>query len=248
MSKVNILGVSIDNVDWDEALFRISEFIKGPKFSFVVTPNIDHIVKIQHDPEFGMIYKNASLVLADGMPIIWASRFLGTPLKERISGADLFPKLCAAAAKKGHKLFFLGGREGAAAGAAQILKEKYPEIKITGYYCPPFGFENDHDENAKIIKTIKDAKPDILFVGLGAPKQETWIYKYKDECGVPVSIGVGVTFEFIAGMVKRAPLWMQKSGLEWLWRLMMEPRRLWRRYLVDDMRFFWLVARQKMKG
>lgn len=243
--RISILGVQIDDLKFDEALCLIEDGINKTARLAVTTPNVHHIILLQKDDEFRKVYRDAYLSLPDGMPLIWASRFLGTPLKERISGADLFPKLCDIAARKGYRLFFLGGREGAASGAARILKERYPEIKITGYYCPPLGFENNPAENEKIVKMIRDASPDILFVGLGAPKQEKWIYKHKDACGVPVSIGVGVTFEFIGGMVKRAPLWMQKSGLEWLWRLAMEPGRLWKRYLIDDMRFFWLVLKQK---
>jgi len=212
----------------------------------VVTPNVDHIVQLQKNADLKKVYKDAALVLADGMPLLWAAKFLGTPLKEKISGSDLFPKLCEVAARKGYKLFFCGGREGAADAAKAVLEQKNLGLNVVGTYCPPFGFENDEEENNKIIAMIKDSKPDILFVGLGAPKQEKWIHKYKEKYQVPVSIGIGVSFEFIAGMVKRAPVWMQKAGLEWFWRLMMEPGRLWKRYLIDDMQFFGLVFKQKM--
>ena len=245
-NKVRILSVQVDNFNTNEAIKRIEVLIKEGKPQFVVTPNVDHIVKLQNDTEFRQIYENASLVLADGMPLIWASKFLGTSLKEKISGSDLFPKLCKVAAEKGYKLFFLGGRQGAAAKAADVLKAKYPAIQIVGVYCPPFEFENDEVENKKIVEMIKTAKPDILFVGVGSPKQEKWIYKHKDEYQVPVSIGIGATFDFVSGMLKRAPVWMQKSGLEWFWRLMMEPKRLCKRYLLDDMKFFWLVLKQKL--
>lgn len=248
MNKVNILESFIDNVSFDEAIQKICVFIDNRKQAFVVTPNIDHIVKLKRDPEFREIYKNADLVLVDGVPILWAARFLGTPLKEKISGADLFPKLCEIAANKGYKLFFLGGRPGAALKAADVLKSKYQNIQIVGVYSPPFGFENLKDENDKIVKMIKDSGADILFVGLGAPKQEKWIYKHKDKYQVPVSVGIGVSFEFVAGVIKRAPPWMQKTGLEWFWRLMMEPARLWKRYLIDDTKFFWLVLKQKLSN
>lgn len=243
---VNICGVRIDNVEMSDIIVKVDSYIKERRFSYIVTPNADHIVKLQRDPEFGKIYGEAALVLADGMPLLWAARFLGTPLKEKISGSDLFPRLCGLAAEIGYKLFFLGGRKGAAVKAAEVLRNKSPAIKIVGCYSPPLGFENDPKENGKIIKMIRDAKPDILFVGLGAPKQEKWIYRYKGEYQVPVSVGVGASFEFTSGMVKRAPRWMQKRGLEWFWRLMMEPGKLWKRYLIDDMQFFWLVARQKL--
>lgn len=245
---ITICDVGIHNVTLKGAIDLIEQFIVKKKQAFIVTPNVDHIVKLQIDKKFKRIYKSASLVLADGMPLLLAARFLGTPLKEKISGSDLFPKLCEYSANKGYKLFFLGGRQGAVSIAKKALEDKYPQIKIVGVYSPPYGFEKDKKENGKIINMIKSTNPDILFVGLGAPKQEKWIYRHYKNLNVPVSIGIGVTFEFVAGMVKRAPVWMQKTSLEWFWRLMMEPRRLWKRYLVDDIKFFWLVFKQKLEG
>lgn len=246
MPKVNICNVKIDNISMQDAINIIGGLVEDGGQYYAVAPNVDHIIILQKDSEFRETYDGASLTLPDGIPLLWAARFLGTPLKERISGSDLFPELCAFAAERGYKLFFLGGRPDAGSKAADVLRGKHPGIQIVGIYSPPFGFENDAAENRKIIQMISDAKPDILFVGLGAPKQEKWIYKYKDKCHVPVSIGIGVSFEFVSGTVKRAPLWMQRAGLEWLWRLMMEPKRLWRRYLIDDMKFFWLVFKQKL--
>lgn len=245
--KIHLLGVNIDNVSFEEAISSVEEMILRQVPSYVLTPNIDHLVKVQKDPVFHAIYEKAALVIADGVPLLWAARFLGTPLKEKISGSDLFPKLCEKAAQKGWRVFFVGGREGAATRAAEILKTRFPALKVAGTCCPPFGFEKDENENEKILALIREAKPDIVFVGLGAPKQEKWIGRFKDAYGAPVSIGIGVSFEFVAGMVKRAPVWMQKAGLEWFWRLMMEPGRLWKRYLIDDMQFFWLVLLQKLR-
>ncbi len=246
MNKIIICDVAIDNLTLIESLCLIDSFMAAKMHGYVVTPNLDHFIKLQKDQEFKQIYENASLVLADGIPLLWAARFLGTPLKEKVSGSDLFPRLCGVAAQKGYKLFFLGGRQGAASKAAEVLKTDYPGLQIAGVYCPPYGFENYRDENEKIIHMIRQAKPDILFVGLGAPKQEKWIYKYKDQYQASMSMGIGVSFEFVAGLVKRAPVWMQKAGLEWFWRLMMEPKRLWKRYLIDDPIFFWLVLKQKL--
>ncbi|MDD5165863.1 MAG: WecB/TagA/CpsF family glycosyltransferase [Candidatus Omnitrophica bacterium] len=246
--RVSILGIWIDNVTMADALNEVEQYIKIPGYAYIVTPNVHHLVLLQKDEEFKDIYHNASLVLPDGMPLLWAAKFLGTPLKEKISGSDLFPRLCAIAADKGYKLFFLGGREGAAEKAAGVLRAKYPEIQIVGFYSPPLGFENDIFENTKIVNMIRSANPDFLFVGLGAPKQEKWIYRHKEQYQVPVSIGIGVSFEFIAGIVKRAPVWMQKKGLEWFWRMMMEPKRLWKRYLIDGVGFFLYILKQKVKG
>ena len=245
--KVSLLGVQIDSVTMNQALQRIEEYIKNQGYIYITTPNVHHLILLRKDEDFRSVYRDASLVLPDGVPLLWAAKFLGVPLKEKISGSDLFPVLCAVAAERGYKVFFLGGREGAAQKAAEVLKRRYGSLQVSGWYSPPLGFENNDVENEKIIKMIKEAKPDILFVGLGAPKQEKWIYRFKDQYQVPVSIGIGVSFEFIAGMVKRAPLWMQHSGLEWFWRLMMEPRRLWKRYIIDDMSFFWLILKQKLR-
>jgi N-acetylglucosaminyldiphosphoundecaprenol N-acetyl-beta-D-mannosaminyltransferase len=244
INKVNICDVLIDNVTFEETLSVIDKLIRARNYSYIVTPNVDHIVKLQDDLKFKEIYQNASLVLADGMPLLWAAKILKTPFKEKISGSDLFPKLCEVSTSNNYKLFFLGGRPGAADKAAKIMRTNYPGINIVGTYAPPYGFENDNIENDKVNTMIKEAKPDILFVGLGAPKQEKWIYKNRDQLQVPVSIGIGATFEFVSGMVKRAPLWMQQCGFEWFWRLMSEPRRLWRRYLIEDLKFIPLLFKQ----
>ncbi len=247
MQKVTIASIKIDNLSFPEVLSRIEHLIRKNNQAYVVTPNVDHIVKLEKDKKFLKIYQDADLVLADGKPLIWASKYLGTPIKERVAGSDLFTKLCAVASKKNYKVFLLGGRPGAAVKARQNLEALYPGLNISGTYCPPFGFEHDKNENDKIIQAIKTAKPDILFVGLGAPKQEKWIFNHVQVLNVPVSIGIGVSIEFSAGMVKRAPLFMQKFGFEWLWRLIMEPEKLWKRYLVDDTKFFGLILRQKRR-
>ncbi|NQT22241.1 MAG: WecB/TagA/CpsF family glycosyltransferase [Candidatus Omnitrophica bacterium] len=244
--KIHICKTEIDNISMSEAIAQINHVIQRKKPCYMVTPNVVHLIRLQGDKHFQEIYKNAIFRIADGLPLLWAARFLGTPLKEKISGSDLFPRLCELAVQKGYKLFFLGGNPGDAEKAKTNLMNKYPQIEVVGTYSPPYGFEKDESENKKIISIIKESKPDILLVGLGAPKQEKWIYRYYREIAVPLSIGIGITFSFMAGTIKRAPLWMQKSGLEWFWRLMMEPGRLWKRYLIDDMKFFWLVYKQKM--
>jgi N-acetylglucosaminyldiphosphoundecaprenol N-acetyl-beta-D-mannosaminyltransferase len=244
--RVVIGGVSADNVTMPEAVDRIGNLIEKKVPSYVVTPNVDHVVRFQDDGEFREVYAQAALVLPDGMPLVWAGRFFGTPLKGRVSGADLVPALCPLAVEKGYTLFLLGGRPGAVEKASQNLQERFPGLRIAGTYSPPYGFERDPEENARIVEKIRRASPDILLVGLGSPKQEKWAYRHYREMRVPVTVGVGVTFEFIAGMVKRAPLFMQRSGFEWLWRFIQEPARLWKRYLLDDPRFFWLILRQRL--
>ncbi len=243
--RVNVGGIGIDNVSMAEALKAIEELVAARKPCYVTSPNVDILIRYRRDREFARYYDEDALCLADGVPIMWAANFLGTPLKEKISGSDLVPKVCELANRKGYKIFFMGGRPGAADAAKAKLLETLKDIKIVGTYAPPFGFERDAVELQKIADMVKAAKPDILFVGLGAPKQELWIKRYHEELGVPVSMGVGVTFEFIAGIVKRAPVWMQKVGLEWFWRLCMEPGRLWKRYLIDDTQFFGIILQQK---
>jgi len=241
--RVNILGVWIDDVTMSEAVTWICELVDRGKFSYVVTPNVDHVMKLQRDEEFREIYLGANLVLTDGVPLLWASRILGTPLKERVTGSDLLLRLCAAAARKGCAIFLLGGNSGVARDACSILKTRYNSLNVAGYYCPESGFEKNAEECLRIQKIIADSKADILFVGLGTPKQEKWIKHYGSGCQVPVAIGVGASFSFVTGELRRAPRWMQKSGLECTWRLLCEPRRLWKRYILDDMPFLWLVAK-----
>jgi N-acetylglucosaminyldiphosphoundecaprenol N-acetyl-beta-D-mannosaminyltransferase len=246
-SKINICNVIVDNISMQETLGAIEDLITRGDPCYISSTNVDMVVRCNRDPQFARHYAEGILSLADGVPLMWAAKFLGTPLKEKVSGSDLVPKVCELANRRGYKVFFLGGRPGAAETAKNKLQEILKDLKVVGVYAPPFGFEKDEAELKKISWMVKEAKPDILFVGLGAPKQERWIKQYHREVGVPVSMGVGVTFEFIAGIVRRAPKWMQSAGLEWLWRLVMEPRRLWKRYLVDDMQFFGLLLQQKME-
>lgn len=247
MSCVSFAHIKIDNLTMQKTIDEIEELIKKRESSYIVTPNVAHIVSLQKDKELEKIYQEASLVIPDGMPLLWGAKILGRPLKERVAGSDLLPAFCEVAAKKGYKLFFLGAGPGVAVKAAKILTQKNPGLKIVGTYSPPFGFENSEEDNRKIVSMITETKPDVLFVGLGAPKQEKWIWKHKDQLEVPVLIGVGAAFDFIAGTAKRAPKWMQKCGLEWFFRLCQEPRRLWRRYLIGSPIFLWLVLKELIK-
>lgn len=245
MGRMNFLNIQVDNLNMNEAVNRIDELITANKNSYVVTPNVDHIVKIEQDNEFREIYKNADLILTDGMPLIWISKFKKNPIKEKVSGSDLFPKVCELASKKNYKIFLLGADEGVGEIAAQKLTEKYKGLNICGTYSPKFGFENDPEEIDKIIKIVNKNKPHILAVGLGAPKQEKFIYKYKDKLNVPVSLAIGATIDFEAGKVKRAPVFFQKMGLEWLYRLAKEPKRMYKRYLINDMKIFKIVYKYR---
>ena len=245
--KVSICGVRIDRLSFDRVIKKLVEHIHFKKYpAYVVTPNAQHIVIFQNDPEFQKIYNRALLSVPDGVPLLWAAKLMNNPLNGRVNGTDLVEELCAVSAKEQFKIFFLGGRPQAANRAAQIMSSRYPQLKVIDTYCPPCNFENNKAEIQKIEETIKTAAPDILFVGLGAPKQEKWIADFYQKLDVPISIGIGGSFELISGMVNRAPKWMQQAGLEWLFRLLLEPRRLGKRYLISNTIFIWLVAKQKI--
>ena len=245
--KVNICGVKIDRLSFDQVtrkLVKHIHFAKEP--AYLVTPNAQHIVIFQHDYEFQKAYNRAFLSVPDGVPLLWAAKLMNTPLKGRVNGTDLVEELCEISAKNQFKVFFLGGCYQAGEMAASIINNKYPQLKTIDTYCPPYNFENSQAEIVRIEQIIKKAAPDILFVGLGAPKQEKWIEAHYRRLNVPLSVGIGGSFELISGMVYRSPKWMQKAGLEWLFRLIVEPRRLWKRYLIGNTVFVWLVIKQKI--
>jgi len=216
--------------------------------AYVVTPNVDHIVRLKSDEEFREIYRQASFVVPDGMPLVWASRWLGKPLPERITGADLFPELCARAAQNERSIFLLGAAPSVCGKVIDKLRQAHPALKVAGHYSPPFGFEKCRHEMEKIVRVLKQAEPDVVFAALGTPKQEKLIYHLRTRVPVKLFLGVGAAFDFYSGEKKRAPGWLQKAGLEWAFRLWSEPGRLWKRYLVDGPRFFWWVAKEKFWG
>jgi exopolysaccharide biosynthesis WecB/TagA/CpsF family protein len=245
-SKVNILGIAVSNVQHENVLEKIEAFLTDRlKHYTIFTPNTDFLVKVLRDAEFRDALKNADILIPDGMPLVWASYLLRTPLKGKVAGSDLFFNVCHLSAARGYGIFLLGAAEGVAAQAAYQLAKKYTGLKIVGTYSPPFNFENDDDEISKIINMIKAARPDILFVGLGAPKQEKFISRYKKEYKVPLSVAVGASIDFAAGKKKMPPQWVKKIGFAWLWRLCEEPNRLWHRYLIEDMKFFYYVFLQR---
>ena len=244
---MKFMNTEIDNLTMQETLQAVDSLISENKSAYVVTPNVDHIVKLETDQELQAAYANASLILTDGKPLLWIAKWYGTPIKEKISGSDLFPLLCDMAAKKGYRMFFLGAAEGVAAKAAQSLSERYTGLQVVGTYSPPFGFEKDSVEMDKIKAMIQEAKPDILIVGLGCPKQEIFMYHHCQELCVPVSFGLGASFDFEAGNVKRAPKWMANHGLEWLFRITQDPKRMAKRYLVDDRKIVGLALKYRKR-
>lgn len=227
---VVVLGVPIDNVSMEETLRRIEDFVLDGSFHQIATANVDFLVNAVHDQKYKEILSNCDLVLADGMPVVWASELLGSPLTERVAGADLVPRLARLSNEKDYGIFLLGATPGVCEAAAARLKEM--GARIAGTLAPP-PCALDKFDNDSILAEIERANPDILLVALGSPKQEKWIYQNRHQLQVPVAIGIGGSLDFLAGAIPRAPAWMQRAGLEWLYRLSVEPRRLAPRYLKD---------------
>lgn len=245
MARMKFMNTHVDNLTMGEALDAIDGLVCQNRCAYVVTPNVDHIVRLESDAELQAVYRDADLVLTDGKPLIWIAKYYGTPIKEKVSGSDLFPLLCERAAEKGYRMFFLGAAEGVAAKAAENLKARYQGLEVCGVYSPPFGFEKDEAEMEKITALIREADPHILIVGLGCPKQEKFIYANRHRLGVPVSLGLGASLDFEAGNVSRAPAWMSDNGLEWLYRITQEPKRMIKRYLVDDLKILKLARKYR---
>lgn len=237
------MNTEIDNLTMSETLQVVDILIQKQKNAYVVTPNVDHIVKLESNENLKKAYSEADLILADGKPLIWVSKIYRKPIKEKISGSDLFPELCKHSAQKNYKMFFLGAKEGVAAKAAEKLKEKYKGLEIVGCYSPPMGFENNFVELDKIANLIKSVNPHILILALGCPKQEIFAHQYRNVFNVPLTFCLGATLDFEAGNVKRAPHWMANAGLEWAYRMYKEPKRMFKRYVLEDWRFVKLFVK-----
>jgi N-acetylglucosaminyldiphosphoundecaprenol N-acetyl-beta-D-mannosaminyltransferase len=235
--RLDLFGVLIDHVDSREAMERIRRFLETGGAHQVVTVNLDFLYLAERDPGFRLTINEADLAVPDGMPLVWLSRTLGTPLKGRVTGVELVHESCRIAADAGIGVYFLGGTPEVAALAAARAEERYPGLRVTSY-SPPFG-PISPEEDERIVESIIRANPGFLFVALGAPRQDVWIREHQERLGVPVAMGVGCVLDLMAGTVHRAPSWMQSLGFEWSYRLMCEPRRLWRRYLRDDLPHLW---------
>lgn len=247
VKTVRILGIRFARIKIEDALKVVEELIAKDRKSQVCVTNAYSLVLMQKNKEFKTMADSADLVVADGKPLIWISRLYRKPILERVSGSDLVYGLSKKSTQKRYKLFFLGSNPATLGKMVENLKKIFPSLRVAGVYSPPFKKQFSEREDEKMMALINRVKPDVLFVGLGAPKQERWIWEHKDKLRVPVSIGVGAAFDFVAGTVKRAPKWMQKCGLEWLFRLCQEPRRLWKRYLIGNPVFLWLVGKELIK-
>jgi len=249
-AKRSLFGIDIDNLRMHGAVDTLRQWVSEDKgCRFVVTPNVDHAVLFQENEQLRSAYDDAHLILADGHPIIWASRILNQPLPERVAGSELVPALFDSFNENGElTVFLLGAAEGVAEVAAENMKAQWPNVKTVGVYSPPMGFEKDDAECQNILQRISACKPDVVVVGLGAPKQELWVHKHYQSIDAKAALCVGATIDFLAGEKKRAPVWMQKSGLEWMHRMCSEPKRLVKRYAKDAWIFPQLVLRQMFQS
>lgn len=242
--RVQVGHALVQSCSFDEMLDAIVGSVYSGEPQYVVTPNAQHVALLAEDKHLRTTYADAAFVLPDGISLILAGRLLGQNIQQRISGVDMFEALCRRAAREGLRIFLLGGRPGSAEKAAEKLLAKNPDLIVSGICCPPIGFENDPEQQREIATQIIAAKPHLLFVALGAPKQEYWMYEHSRRLGVPIAMGVGGSFEMVAGIVNRAPGWVQHMGIEWFYRLVREPRRLWKRYLIGNVQFGFVVLRQ----
>ena len=245
--RVDLFGTTIDVLRMSEALEIVQAWAAAPfdRCRYVVTPNVDHTVLLQQRQELRDAYRDAALVLADGWPVVAASRLVGKPLPERVPGSDLVPLLLKAVLPTTPlRVFLLGAAPGVGERAARNIRGQWLNVDIVGVYSPPFGFEQDEDENNKILYLVEQTEPDILVVGLGAPKQELWVHANRDRLRAKVALCVGATIDFLAGEKARAPRWLQRLGLEWLHRMLSDPRRLVGRYARDAWTFPGIVWRE----
>ncbi|MDQ1831716.1 WecB/TagA/CpsF family glycosyltransferase [Massilia scottii] len=238
--RIEMMGCLMDNLTMEETLQKVEGFIAAGTPHQHVVVNVDKLVKANRDPELRRIINECALINVDGMPVVWAARLLGKPLKERVAGVDLFEALMKRAAEKGWRVYLLGAREEVVSDVKRIYEKKYAGMTLAGYRNGYWKAE----EEAGVVEQIAAARADLLFVAISSPKKEHFLGQYQAQMKIPFAMGVGGTFDVAVGRVKRAPLWMQKSGLEWFYRFLQEPRRMFRRYFIDDMGFIWLFLKE----
>lgn len=236
-SRVDICGIDFDRVQEEDVVRHVVTELATGRGGQIVTPNVDILRRAHRERESRAHVESASLVVADGAPLIWASRIAGNPLPARVPGSDLIWSLSAALADQGRSIYLLGGAPGTASRAEQVMRSRFPRLRIAGHLSPPLGFDTRPDEFEAACATVVAARPDLVYVGLGFPKQERVIARLRPLLPSSWFLGCGAAIDFVAGVHRRAPLWMQKSGLEWTYRLAREPMRLTRRYLVHDLPF-----------
>ena len=246
-SSFEVLGVHVDALELPEACRTVSEWIEHRDgCRYIALTGMHGIMEAQHDPAFKCILDAADLVVPDGMPLVWLSRLRGRPLKRRVYGPELMLEVCRQTASRGCRHFLVGGAPGVADRLATILKCRFPGLVIAGTCSPPFESWTEAQEE-EFVGTINRAAPDVVWVGLGTPKQERWMHRHRGRLQAAVLLGVGAAFDIHSGRRRQAPRWMRETGGEWLFRLVQEPRRLWRRYLVYGPQFLLSVALESLK-
>lgn len=251
VDRVTLFGISIDRLTMAQAVDRLLTWIDEPAYRcrYVVTPNVDHVVKLQDNTDFLAAYNEADMVVVDGKPVLLASRLLGRSLPETVPGSDLAPQLFLASRRRGGlRVFLLGAADGVAERAAHAITERWPWVQIAGVYSPPMGFSAQAEASEIAIEKVNHAEPDVLVIGLGAPKQEIWVHTVAPRLKVKCALCIGATIDFLAGEKARAPVWMRRMGIEWLHRMLSEPRRLVRRYAHDAWVFPRLLVKEWFKG
>jgi N-acetylglucosaminyldiphosphoundecaprenol N-acetyl-beta-D-mannosaminyltransferase len=237
--RAELLGLSFDAVTMETAVARCLEFCRGPRAPHtVITANASHLCMMRHDPELALACRVANLTLADGMSVVWALRASGQPIPERVAGVDLMARLLVAAGEHRLRVYFLGARHEVVTALVETTRVQHTGIEIAGFRDGYFG----PDDHLGIVEEIRASRADIMFVGMPSPFKETWCERHRQCLEVPVIMGVGGSFDVLAGFIRRAPRWAQVLGLEWFWRLLMEPRKLWRRYLTTNSEFIWLAG------
>ena len=243
--RVNILGVGVSAINIAMALEAIEGWIARRSPRYVCVTGVHGVMESQRDEELRRIHNRAGLVTPDGMPLVWLSRLKGLGHVERVYGPHLMLAICERSVSKGYRHFFYGGAEGVPEQLAVVLQNRFPGMQVVGTFSPPFR-PLTAEEDEQIVQMINENRPDIVWIGLSTPKQERWMAEHTHRLNAPVLIGVGAAFDFLSGRKPQAPRWMQRAGLEWLFRLLTEPRRLWRRYLVNNPLFVMLVLAQAL--
>ena len=237
-----VLGVRVDAVQISDVVTQMQGWIQGRrKAHYIAVTGMHGVTEARYDPAFRAVLNAADLVVPDGMPLVWLGRRFGYSLKRRVYGPEPMLAFCQQTASKGYRHFFYGGSPDVPERLADLLRRRCPGLQVAGTYSPPFRPPSREEDN-ELVELIRAADPDVLWVGLSTPKQERWMSEHRERLNIPVMVGVGAAFDLTTGRVKQAPAWMQENGLEWLFRLLQEPRRLWRRYLLYGSKFVWNVA------
>lgn len=243
MPQINFLGCPIDSLNMQESIKEVERYIQQKEMCQHVVVNAAKIVHMQTDEKLKEIITSCDMINVDGMPIVWASKLLGSPLPCRVAGCDMFQELMGVCAEKGYRPFFFGAKEEVVTKVIDIFQKKYPSLNVAGYRNGYY----DESEEIEIAEQIKASQADMLFVAFSSPKKEKFLNKWMPAMQVPFCMGVGGSFDVIAGRTKRAPVWMQNSGLEWLYRILQEPRRMWKRYAKTNPVFIWMVLKEYMR-